>query len=101
MSYGLDILMRVLALVGGIFLIGVVITALIIVIENIKYKIDEKKTHYRIKHRFDKSPTAKCYCIDCVYYIEENHKCTHFRVTHIFDNYFCNEAKPRKKVKEC
>ena len=100
MSYGLDVLMRVLALTGGMFLIGVVITALIIVIENIKYAIDKKKTHYRIKHRFDKPPTAKCYCIDCVYYIKESRRCTHFNVDHIFDAYFCSEANPRKKVEE-
>lgn len=96
MSYGLEIL----TLIGAGFVIGMLITALLMVIDSIKDKISDKKTKYKIKHRFDKPPTAKCYCIDCTYYNEDYHTCYHFRVNHIYDAYFCSEAAPRKKVKE-
>ena len=31
-------------------------------------KIGELKYKYECKHRFDKPPIARCYCIDCTYY---------------------------------
>lgn len=100
MSYGLEILMKILAIIGAGFVIGMFITALLIVIDSIKDKISDKKRRYQIEHRFDKPPTAKCYCIDCTYYEKEYCKCYHFMVNHIHDDYFCSEATPRKKIKE-
>ena len=58
--------------------------------------IDEAKFKYRYKHRFDKPPTAKCYCIDCGYHDNENGRCSIFD-EFIADNCFCWKADPRKK----
>ena len=61
--------------------------------------IDDMKRSWRIKHRFDKPPTAKCYCIDCELHggqypnscrLPGNSRCTP-------PSGFCYEAKPRKK----
>lgn len=94
MSYGLEIL----AIIGAGFVIGMPITALLMVIDSIKDEISDKKRRYQIEHRFDKPPTAKCYCIDCTYYEKEYCKCYHFMVNHIHDDYFCSEATPRKEA---
>lgn len=31
----------------------------------IKEGVKKLKYHYKVKHRFNKPPTAKCYCRDC------------------------------------
>ena len=51
---------------------------------------------YKIKHRFDKPPIAKCYCIDCKNCKEEKHSgrwCYRFDRC-VADNWFCWEAEP-------
>ena len=58
---------------------------------------------YRIKHRFDKSPTARCYCKDCVHHDPETHQCYRFGETTdeyrcTADHWFCWEAVPRKEI---
>lgn len=97
MKYGLEASKEVLMLIGGVFVMGVFMIFLLSIIDNIKDKISEKKRRYRIEHRFDKPPTAKCYCIDCGYYGEEYHKCYRSMLEHVNDDYFCSEATPRKK----
>lgn len=99
MSYGLEALREILILIGAGFVIGMFIAVLLAVIDSIKDKISDKKRRYQIEHRFDKPPTAKCYCIDCTHYDEEYRECYHFMVNHIYDDYFCSEATPRKEVK--
>lgn len=64
--------------------------------------IDRLKWEYRYKHRFDKPPTAKCYCIDCRYHNNESNQCYRFGQTTkeyrcTADNWFCWEAEPREK----
>lgn len=57
------------------------------------------KWEYKYKHRFDKQPTAECYCKDCMYYNLDNNYCSD---SHTKDNYalrdshFCAFAVPRK-----
>ena len=50
-------LVSIVGIIGAIiwFIVGLVKT---IIIPNIAYT-------YRLKHRFDKPPIAKCYCKDC------------------------------------
>ena len=48
----------------------------------------------RIKHRFDKPPIAKCYCIDCKHHDNDNGLCSSFG-DFIADNCFCWKADPR------
>lgn len=58
--------------------------------------IDKLKCNYRVKHRFDKPPTAKCYCIDCKYHSEVVGRCCRFNMN-TADNWFCWDAEPIKK----
>lgn len=62
--------------------------------------ICDKRYEYTYKHRFDKSPTAKCYCIDCKYY--DTGYC-YFRPEKVttVGNWFCSNAspKPRERVR--
>lgn len=53
---------------------------------------------YKIKHRFDKPPVAKCYCKDCIHLGEYTHECDIIKHYEVRENNFCNYAKPRKKV---
>lgn len=59
-------------------------------------KIKELKYAYKVKHRFDKPPLAKCYCKDCKYH-EDNGKCYSFTKRYTADNWFCSWAE-RKRV---
>lgn len=67
--------------------------------------VDRLKRNYIIKHRFDKPPTAKCFCIDCKHHSNETNRCYRFGETTkeyrcTADNWFCWEAEPREKVDE-
>ena len=59
------------------------------------------KTKYMIKHRFDKPPVAKCYCLYCKYaeYFGDD-RCGKCRLigdnVTIKDNGFCWNADPKK-----
>lgn len=56
--------------------------------------IYKKKWEYTIKHRFDKPPTAKCYCVDCDRH-DNTARCIKFD-HYTADNWFCWDAEPRK-----
>lgn len=67
---------------------------------SIKESIEDLRYVYRYKHRFDKPPTAKCYCIDCKNYNIETQRCYGFHedsIRLVADNMFCYRAEPRKK----
>lgn len=53
----------------------------------------------KYKHRFDKPPTAACYCKDCKWHSEKDNRCSNvtWADRHTPDNGFCYEAEPRKK----
>ena len=60
--------------------------------------IDNLRWKYKHKHRFDKPPTAKCYCKDCVYYLKNpQFKCKQGHINGVWnmmENDFCSYAKP-------
>ena len=58
-------------------------------ISNIRYK-------YKIKHRFDKPPTAECYCKDCSMHGEDN-QCFKFNGWRTADEWFCWDAEPKDR----
>lgn len=71
----------------------------------IKEWIHKLKWRYKCKHRFDKPPTAKCYCRDCKHHGSETNQCYRFGETTkeyrcTADNWFCWEAEPVEKDKE-
>ena len=82
----------------------VVIFSIIEIIENIQAKISVRVYAYKVKHRFDKTPIAKCYCRDCEYWQVRDNFVSSFQTgeCRIFNRYnedycFCYYATPRKK----
>ena len=54
--------------------------------------------HYKYKHRFDKKPIAKCYCIDCEYHGKGNNNNLCLLHNRYFSNdWFCKDAEPKDK----
>ena len=55
---------------------------------------------YRYKHRFDRKPLAKCYCIDCEHYSKDFGKCYsegfEYYPSEVKENHFCSLAEPRE-----
>ena len=67
----------------------------------VKEGICKLKWQYRYKHRFDKPPIAKCYCIDCKHHNKKTRQCYQFGQTTkeyrcTADDWFCWEAEPRE-----
>lgn len=63
-------------------------------------RIKKWKRKRQIKNRFNKPPTAKCYCIDCAYHENENGKCyliSQERDFYTNDMSFCFGATPRTR----
>ena len=52
---------------------------------------------YKCKHRFDKTPTAKCYCRDCKNHSVTSNRCYKFDGWNTANDWFCWDAEPRKK----
>ena len=66
---------NMLALFGALALLGGVIIILYIFYDWLKGRILDLRRIWQYKHRFDKKPIAKCYCIDCRDYDEKNKFC--------------------------
>lgn len=59
--------------------------------------VDNLKWKRKYKHRFDKSPTAACYCKDCVHFSSDDYNiCFQHRGWVVSDAWFCWAAEPRK-----
>ena len=81
---------------SGVIFISTIVFFIIIIIKNLIHDcIKHFKWEYKYKHRFDKSPTAKCYCKDCKYYCE-NGDCMSHRYWKVNEAWFCWAAEPRK-----
>lgn len=92
----LDIVMLILIAIGAaatLALISLMITALIC---NVREFINSVKLKHKQKHKFDKPPTAKCYCADCIYHDNETGRCCKFYL-YTEDDWFCCDGEPRKK----
>lgn len=91
---------EVLTFIGGVATIVSVSLVIIALVDCIKELIRKLTLKYKQKHRFDKPPTAKCYCIDCTRYDTETGKC--YRLNrNTADCWFCCDAEPRnREVKE-
>ena len=81
----------------GILACLVIVSSLAVVaVYAIKESILNTKHKHAYKHRFDKPPLAKCYCIDCKHY-RENGDCNAHNGWKVADNWFCWCAFPRKR----
>lgn len=88
-----------LALIGSCSVILTVGILISIAGEKIGDLMRKAKVTYRCKHRFNKKPIAKCYCIDCEWYDMGESRCYIGTepVTRCADNWFCKGAEPRKE----
>ena len=87
---------KFLCAIGMATIVVVVIEGFFLLAVALKDLLHELKWKYTYKHRFDKPPTAKCYCIDCIYHgrIDDNNLCQlHDR--HFPNDWFCKDAKPK------
>lgn len=91
-------LIKLFAIFGIITVAGIIFVIGKLFFDFICELIDRKKWEYEYKHRFDKPPTAKCYCNDCEYHAT-NSKCNNVTWADRYtpDNGFCYEANPRKR----
>ncbi len=86
-----------LVLLGAIAALFIIIGVLIILVNGIKTLIHYLAVRYRYKHRFDKSPTASCYCTDCIYHNNDTGECYRLKpYQYTADNWFCWNAEPKK-----
>lgn len=85
-------LVTALAFVGAIALFIAVLLLVLLAGEALGEFTERKQREYQYKHRFDKPPTAKCYCVDCIWYC--NCICTKHGWS-LADDYFCYNATPR------
>ncbi len=89
-------MIEILALCGVLFIIEGLVIAGILAFSFLRDFIEDKRYEYEIAHRFDKKPTAKCYCKDCVLWDEDNEQCRNVD-KFASDCGFCWNAKPRKR----
>lgn len=85
--------------IGTAIVFGIAILSL--VADFILNGIREAIWVYKYKHRFDKPPTAACYCIDCKYHGDDTDltRCTkrEHLVLHTADEWFCQAAEPKER----
>ena len=75
-------------------IVAIIVPAFFGLFTVIKEGIHKIRVHYKAKHRFDKPPMAKCYCVDCCSYIESAEICVLNGCGYASDH-FCAYAKPK------
>lgn len=73
-----EVILRLLALIGAMAVVGVVLCLVVMLLGWIGEVIGNKRYSYKVAHRFDKPPTAECYCKDCSDWSEEKERCKRF-----------------------
>lgn len=86
-----------LAMLGTIMLGALIFLVIWGTYEAIREGISKAKWKYKYKHRFDKPPTAECYCKDCKKHSNETNRCYKFERQYTADNWFCWDAEPRER----
>ena len=76
-----------------------VFVLIMIAVESLRDLVDDIKYKHHQKHRFDKPPLAKCYCVDCKSYNPTNGSCSCHTGWSVYDAWFCWSATPRKRNK--
>lgn len=84
----------------GIYVVaGCVFMMIYCAFDALRNVVREWRWQYKYKHRFDKPPTASCYCIDCKWHSVKDNQCNNvtWADRRTPDNGFCYDAEPRKK----
>ena len=96
-----DMLKSIFAVVGLVTIVGITAGFGVILCTCVVDLIERTKNKYIIKHRFDKSPTAKCYCRDCWLWDAESGACRdHCNSRLMNPAWFCCFAEPIDNQKE-
>ncbi len=73
----------------------------LLIVDFISDAIHEAAWIYKYRHRFDKPPTAACYCIDCKFHGDATDltRCTNRKdvVLQTADEWFCQAAEPKER----
>lgn len=85
----------VFTFVGFIATLATIFGLIILLVSYIKDVVGDYKRKYQQKHRFDKPPTAKCYCIDCKYRTEYEECHVLGGSFKVADDWFCWKAEPK------
>lgn len=81
--------------VGAVVIISMIAAMIFAVIYVIRQFIRERIWIYKYNHRFDKPPTAKCYCKDCYFYGDfTNRRLCRKHKECFADDFFCKDADP-------
>lgn len=94
----MELLIKILAIIGAFILWLFIMFIVSSIGECLKERAHRKKIEYIQKHRFDKPPLAKCYCIDCISWNKETQECCVHPGWYTADNWFCREAYPRDTI---
>lgn len=87
-----------LSLVGECTIIGSAMCLLFLGCKGIAEGVKRLNYHYKVKHRFNKPPTAKCYCRDCRFHWADG-KCCSFVDKRTNDSWFCAWAERKENEK--
>ena len=85
----------IFAFAGMVFVFVFVLGLLYAIYEWLKDRIRDARWEYKYKHRFDKPPTAKCWCKDCVNRDEDGECDVMGRF--VPNDAFCCHAEPKEK----
>ena len=85
--------------IATVMVFGIVM--FLMVVDFISDKIHEAIWVYKYKHRFDKLPTAACYCVDCKFHGDDVDltRCTKRKdvILQTADEWFCQAAEPKER----
>ena len=81
------------AFLGVVFMALLIVSITEAIATAVRERTRRKLKEYEYKHRFDKPPTAECYCVDCWYRDNENSKCRRYELC-VADDWFCKDAMP-------
>ena len=95
----MELWINIAAAIGVVTLFVIILGAVCLAHQGICELVKMLRYEYRYKHRFDKSPTAKCYCKDCRYWGYQG-RCGKFKEWYTADCWFCWNAEPRDKEVE-
>lgn len=85
--------------IGAISIIVMAAFVSTVIIFAIKEAVERYVYQYKYKHRFNKPPTAKCYCRDCIRWNPETGECgDHCNSRRMGADWFCCFAEPLSKT---
>lgn len=84
-----------LAILGALVLIILVLFLFCVLFSEVYDLVKSLISKHKQKHSFGKSPTADCYCVDCIYHDNDTKECYKFEGYYTADCWFCRYAKPK------